>query len=85
MSKYYDIEKAINDLNNTLKDKPRVSLTSVTFVLLGIAFIVLQLCGVIHWPWIWVVAPFWIPLAVALFLVTILLIFFIVVIACSKK
>lgn len=27
--------------------------------LLGVAFVVLKLCGVIDWPWIWVTAPFW--------------------------
>lgn len=32
--------------------------------LLGIAFIILKLCGVIAWPWVWVLAPIWIPLAV---------------------
>lgn len=31
------------------------------FSLLGIAFIVLKLCGVIAWSWWWVLAPFWIP------------------------
>ena len=28
---------------------------------LGIAFIVLKLCGVIDWSWWWVLAPFWVP------------------------
>lgn len=32
--------------------------------LLGITFLVLKLCNVIVWPWIWVLAPFWIPLAI---------------------
>lgn len=27
--------------------------------ILGIAFIVLKLCGVIDWSWWWVTAPFW--------------------------
>lgn len=27
--------------------------------LLGIAFIILKLCNVIHWAWIWVLAPIW--------------------------
>jgi hypothetical protein len=40
--------------------------------LLGILFIVLKLTGVIAWPWIWVLSPFWIGIAV---LVTMLLIF----------
>ncbi len=31
---------------------------------LGLIFIVLKLTGNIDWPWIWVLAPFWIGLAV---------------------
>lgn len=27
--------------------------------LLGIVFIVLKLCGVIAWSWLWVTAPLW--------------------------
>jgi len=42
--------------------------------LLTIVFIVLKLCGVIAWKWIWVLAPMWISIAVVL-LVTILLLF----------
>lgn len=29
---------------------------------LTVVFIVLKLVGVINWSWIWVLAPFWIPL-----------------------
>jgi len=32
--------------------------------LLGTAFTVLKLTGHITWPWIWVTAPFWIPVAI---------------------
>lgn len=31
--------------------------------LLGIVFVVLKLCGVIEWAWIWVLIPFWIGFA----------------------
>jgi phosphoglycerol transferase MdoB-like AlkP superfamily enzyme len=31
--------------------------------LLGVAFIVLKLIGVISWSWWWVLAPFWGPVA----------------------
>jgi hypothetical protein len=34
--------------------------------LLGVAFVVLKLTGHIAWPWLWVLAPFWIPLALVL-------------------
>nr|DAJ75710.1 MAG TPA: Melanocortin-2 receptor accessory protein family [Bacteriophage sp.] len=30
---------------------------------LGIVFIVLKLCKVINWSWVWVLCPFWIGLA----------------------
>lgn len=30
---------------------------------LQVAFIVLKLCKVIDWPWIWVLAPTWVSLA----------------------
>lgn len=34
--------------------------------LLGIAFIVLKLCGVINWSWWWVLSPYWITFGVVL-------------------
>lgn len=36
--------------------------------LLTIAFIVLKLTGFITWSWRWVLAPTWIPLAIAVIL-----------------
>ena len=33
--------------------------------LLLVAFIVMKLCGVITWPWLWVLSPFWILLVIA--------------------
>lgn len=34
--------------------------------LLVIMFIVLRLCNVIAWSWWWVLAPLWIPVAIAI-------------------
>lgn len=34
--------------------------------LLGTAFVVLKLCGVINWSWWWVTCPFWAGLAILL-------------------
>lgn len=39
------------------------------FSVLGIVFVMLKLCGVIHWSWWWVTAPFWGGLALALVVV----------------
>lgn len=37
-----------------------------TLDLLAVVFIVLKLSGVITWSWLWVLAPWWIPLTFAL-------------------
>lgn len=34
--------------------------------ILGLIFITLKLTGYIAWSWLWVLSPFWIPLAIAL-------------------
>lgn len=39
--------------------------------LLCVALIVLKLLGVIELSWVWVLAPFWIPLVIALIVVTV--------------
>ena len=40
--------------------------------LLTIVFIVLKLCKVISWSWIWVLAPAWIPIVISIILLLIL-------------
>ena len=48
---------------------------SNTFGLLGIAFVVLKLVGVINWSWWWVTIPFWAPIGLlAIFLIIIAII-----------
>ena len=46
--------------------------------LLTIAFIVLKLCGVIAWSWVWVLAPLWISVAL------VVLAFILVLAICGK-
>ena len=46
--------------------------------LLTIVFIVLKLCGVIDWSWVWVLSPLWI--SVALFLVIAIIVLIVVAI-----
>ena len=41
---------------------------SSAFVL-GVVFIVLKLAGVVSWSWVWVLAPFWIPVTLLVLLV----------------
>jgi len=40
--------------------------------LLGVAFVVLKLCGVIHWSWWWVTAPFWGGVALVLVIIAVI-------------
>ena len=40
--------------------------------LLTIAFVVLKLCGVISWSWVWVLSPLWISVIVWFLVVTVI-------------
>lgn len=42
--------------------------------LLTIAFIVLKLCGVIAWSWLWVLSPLWIAFLLKLVVVLIVMV-----------
>lgn len=42
--------------------------------LLTVAFIVLKLCHVINWSWLWVLSPLWIPVALVLLIILIIFI-----------
>ena len=42
--------------------------------LLTIAFIVLKLCGVITWSWVWVLSPLWISAILVIILIIIFVI-----------
>lgn len=46
----------------------------ITFCgLLAIAFIVMKLAGLIHWSWVWVLAPLWIPAVLILIIAVIII------------
>lgn len=40
----------------------KISLPAAMFLL----FLTLKLCGVIHWSWLWISAPLWVPIALDL-------------------
>ena len=46
--------------------KYKCSVNTEFFELLTIAFIVLKLCNVIEWSWIWVLSPIWIPCVIVI-------------------
>ena len=41
------------------------------FGLLTIVFITLKLIGTIDWPWVWVLSPIWVPIALVTAIVSI--------------
>ena len=61
------------------------SVSSIGFGgLLTIAFIVLKLCKVIDWSWIWVLSPLWISVALVFAILVIVGIFVIIGLVISK-
>ena len=46
--------------------------------LLTIIFIVLKLCKVINWSWVWVLSPLWISAALAILISVILIIILVI-------
>ena len=58
----------LEELSKRLESKNLVTVSRGTgpLSLLGIAFIILKLLGLITWSWWWVLAPFWIPFAIIL-------------------
>jgi|WetSurMetagenome_2_1015567.scaffolds.fasta_scaffold00103_78 hypothetical protein len=49
--------------------------------LLGVAFVILKLCHVIDWKWIWVLCPFWLGVVILL----IALLFLIVIVLMNNR
>lgn len=52
----------------------RINIDSSFALVLAIVFIVLKLCGVITWSWLWVLSPIWIDIALVLLIVLIVFI-----------
>lgn len=51
------------------RQQPEHGMTKTGFcVLLTVIFVALKLFGAIHWTWLWVLSPIWIPLAILVFI-----------------
>ena len=46
----------------------------IFWALLAVAFIVLKVTHLIDWPWVWVLAPIWIPVGIVLAAIVVVLI-----------
>ena len=52
---------------NTQKQTSSSSNSGIGFLgMLTLIFIVLKLCGIIHWSWIWVLMPTFLPISLVL-------------------
>ena len=63
-----------------MRDKTTVRIGINFAEVLGVVFIALRLCGVIGWPWVWVLAPIWVP--IGLWLLAVLIAF---IVAARKR
>lgn len=55
-----------------MKDKKVTVSTPNFFELLALLFIGLRLAKVITWPWLWVLAPLWMPLSISILIACVL-------------
>ena len=60
----------MNNNNNSAASSGGIGFAGV----LTIVFIVLKLCKVINWSWVWVLSPIWISAALAILLLVIFII-----------
>lgn len=59
----------MNESNSNSSGRSGMGCVGFFSALLGVAFIVLKLIGVIDWSWWWVLAPLWTPAAIIVILV----------------
>lgn len=55
-------------------NKSSGSTGGIFWTLLAVAFIVLKVTRLIDWPWVWVLAPIWIPAGIVLAAIVVVLI-----------
>lgn len=64
----------VNESDSNSSGRSGMGCVGFFSALLGVAFIVLKLIGVIGWSWWWVLAPLWVPAAIIVILVIAILI-----------
>lgn len=73
------MENKKDKFNVIIKPNGNSKFTISLPVFLTIIFVILQIAGVISWPWYFIIAPIWISLGIALIMA--LIVFVIVIIA----
>ncbi len=71
-------------MTKTIKKGTDITISTSFLTVLGIVFVGLKLTGVIDWSWWWVLAPFWIPVALAVVILLVVLLAFSVYIVAKR-
>ena len=73
---YYNQDKRTITLKNEkgfdIMDNKNVSGGMSFSSVLALIFIVLKLCGVINWSWVWVLSPIWITFIIGLIAIVVI-------------
>ena len=79
------MENKKDKLNVIIKPNGNSKFTISLPVFLTIIFVILQIAGVISWPWYFIIAPIWISLGIALIMALIVLVIVIIAILANAR
>ena len=79
------MENKKDKFNVVIKPNGNSKFTISLPVFLTIIFVILQIAGVISWPWYFIIAPIWISLGIALIMALIVLVIVIIAILANAR
>ena len=79
------MENKNDKFNVIIKPNGNSKFTISLPVFLTIIFVILQIAGVISWPWYFIIAPIWISLGIALIMNLIVFVIVIIVILANAR
>lgn len=79
------MENKKDKFNVIIKPNGNSKFTISLPVFLTIIFVILQIAGVISWPWYFIIAPIWISLGIALIMALIVLVIVIIAILANAR
>lgn len=79
------MENKKDKFNVIIKPNGNSKFTISLPVFLTIIFVILQIAGVISWPWYFIIAPIWISLGIALIMNLIVFVIVIIVILANAR
>ena len=79
------MENKKDKFNVIIKPNGDSKFTISLTIFLTIVFVILQIAGVISWPWYFIIAPIWISLGIALVMALIVLVIVIIAILANVR